>query len=110
MTGKSVIIEGGTQINYTYGKSLTGGNIAGVRGGQDLLDKVQIANDNTLIITGGSNVNQYDIAGTKVNNPGINIAANNNNLIISGEGTNVKTSNVLAGAWILDQAQQMEIA
>ncbi|WP_096022108.1 hypothetical protein [Campylobacter lanienae] len=110
MTGKSVIIDNGTTITYEYGKSLTGGNIAGVRGGRDQPDKVQIANDNTLIITGGSNVNQFDIAGTKVNNPGINIAANNNNLIISGEGTNVKTSNVLAGAWILEQAQQMEIA
>ncbi|WP_261518272.1 hypothetical protein [Campylobacter lanienae] len=108
MTGKSVIIDG-TNITGAYGKSLTGGNIAGARP-RDPADKVQIANDNTLKITGGSNVYQYDIAGTKVNNPGINIEANNNNLIISGSGTSVKSQNALAGAWILDQAQQMEIA
>ncbi|WP_141081947.1 hypothetical protein, partial [Campylobacter lanienae] len=98
MTGKSVIIDG-TNITYGYGKSLTGGNIAGVRG-VDSPNKVQIANNNTLIITGGSNVDQFDIAGTKVNNPGINIEANNNNLIISGSGTSVKSHNALAGAWI----------
>ncbi|WP_096027498.1 autotransporter domain-containing protein [Campylobacter lanienae] len=100
MTGKSVIIDG-TNITGAYGKSLTGGNIAGVRPHiPDSPDKVQIANNNTLKITGGSNVDQYDIAGTKVNNPGINIKANNNNLIISGSGTSVKSHNALAGAWI----------
>ncbi|WP_096030625.1 autotransporter domain-containing protein [Campylobacter lanienae] len=100
MTDKSVIVDG-TNITYGYGKSLTGGNIAGPRPHiPDPLDKVQIANNNTLIITGGSNVDQFDIAGTKVNNPGINIEANNNNLIISGSGTSVKSHNALAGAWI----------
>lgn len=101
MTGKSVIIDG-TTINYVYGASLTGGNIAGPRPHiPDPLDKVQKANNNTLKITGGSNVHLYDIAGTKVNNPGINIEANNNNLIISGAGTNAQTTRgTLTGAWI----------
>ncbi|ARQ98149.1 autotransporter domain protein [Campylobacter lanienae NCTC 13004] len=89
--GKNVIIDGGTTVTYQYGKSITGGNVRNKK-----------ADNNTLTITGRSNVHQFDIAAAKVNNPtgdGTS-SASGNNLIISGEGTIVKKSNVLAAGWV----------
>ncbi|MGM9997562.1 hypothetical protein [Campylobacter lanienae] len=99
MIGKNVIIDG-TTINYGYGQSVTAGSV-----------KDKKADNNTLTITGGSNVHQFDIAAAKVNRPASDgtSSASGNNLIISGEGTIVKKimSWLLAG--FLEQVQQMII-
>ncbi|MCI7363488.1 MAG: hypothetical protein MSH23_00430, partial [Campylobacter lanienae] len=86
--GKTLIIENGTHITQGNQKSTYAGS---VRNGK--------ADENTLIITGGSVLNVEYVSGGKVNNPIDTSSASNNSVTISGANTQVTSKHILSGGW-----------
>ncbi|MDD5786662.1 hypothetical protein, partial [Campylobacter lanienae] len=75
-TGKTLIIENGTKITQGNQKSTFAGSV-----------KDKKADNNTLIINGGSVLDVYYLVGGKVNFPTATSSTNGNSVTISGENT-----------------------
>ncbi|WP_180381709.1 beta strand repeat-containing protein, partial [Campylobacter lanienae] len=86
--GKTLIIENGTRITQGNQASTYA---ASVRNGK--------ADNNTLIINGGSVLDVYYLSGGKVNAPNVSSSASGNSVTISGENTRVTGRESITGAW-----------